>query len=774
MSKFSIPPDAMRWQAEQTDADEITSRSPHGLGSLLGQSRASEALRVGLNGEGVSQNVYLRGAVGTGRRALVDHWIAELDLSPRRSLDFCYVHNFSNPDRPRLMVMPGGQGHQFQQAMARISLFVRDRLPEILKNDPILSRREARKESAEREIRLKTSPLDKRLAEDGLTLIRTQSGPSSRVSIYPLVMGKPVSPEEYRNLVTQGQARDADRQAALKRIRNWQGELNKTAHEISQIWQQALQHIDQINATETARVLSELTAEVGRRFKSPGIDIFLREIIDDIVQKRIGRDTSHLADPTLLYGVNVLTSRLDRKSMPVVRATQPAVANLFGTIDPAWMSSGRAVTSFQGIRTGALLEADGGILVLDAADVLVEPGSWRMLMRSLRTGMAEVVPPELGWPYSAQSLKPQPIPLNVRVVLIGDQATWDELCRTDRDFAHLFGVLADFEETVPRDAEHVSGYASVLAERAEREGLHPFAESGIRAMIEYGARSAGEAERLSARFGDLDSLAREAFDQAREDDSKTVDHKHVQEALSGRQKRAGLALLRRLRAMDQGRVDLSLRGRIEGRITSAQRAVSGTLDIGLPIAVSATTVPGDHCDLRTDNDADLHCLTVMLGHLLRLDRPLHLTALISHEPALDGADPGLDLARTLSLISALAQIPIQQELAAVGAVRANGRIGPVRAINERIEAFYELCRWQGLTGQQAIVIPRANRNELMLDPEVIKACRNDMFQVFAVDSVTQALELATGQRAGAWKDGAFSEQSLLARARDRLASWSPG
>jgi ATP-dependent Lon protease len=774
MSKFAIPPEALRWQPDDETVTESTTRSVQKLSGNLGQSQAREALRLGLTSDGATQHVYLRGAVGTGRRSMIDHSISELDLAPRRSVDFCYVHNFSNPDRPRLIMLPGGQGHQFQQAMSRISLFVRDRLPEILKNDPIRSRREARKESAEREIRLKTSPLDKKLAKDGLALIRTQSGPSSRVSIYPLVMGKPVSPEEYRNLVTQGQARASDREAALKRVRDWQGEVNRVAHEINQIWQQALQHIDQINATETARILGELTAEVGRRFKSPGMDIFLREIIDDIVEKRIGRDTSHLAEPTLLYGANVLTSRLDRKSMPVIRATQPSVANLFGTIDPAWMSSGRAVTSFRGIRTGALLEADGGILVLDAADVRAEPGCWRMLMRSLRTGMAEVVPPELGWPYSAQSLKPEPIPVNVRVVLIGDQTTWDELCRSDRDFVHLFDVLADFDETLPRDPEHIKGYTRHLATQIDREGLNAFDRSGMQELIEYGARSAGEPGRLSARFGDINALTREASDLAREDGAETVERDHVRQALKQRHKRAGLPLQRRLRAADQGLFDLSLSGHIEGRTTSIQRSVSGTLEIGLPIVVHATVAAADRCEIRSSGDVDAHGLNVMLGHLLRLNEPSRLTAVIDHEPALEDSDRGLELARVLSLLSALAQVPLRREVAAVGQVRAHGQIGPVTAINERVETFHELCRRQGLTGQQAIVIPRANRTELMLDPAVVKACRNDMFQVFAVESVIQALELASGRRAGVWRDGTFPEQSLLARARERLTSWNAG
>jgi ATP-dependent Lon protease len=393
MVNFTIAPEQLRWTpGDDSVKEKSTRKAPQSIG-VVGQSDARQALKLALTSQSWHHNAYLRGSEASGRRALVHSLLDELKPAPRRSLDFCYVHNFAHPDRPRLIVLPGGQGRHFQQAMTRISLFVRDRLPEILKNDPIRSRREARKEAAEREIRHKIKPVEARLAEDGLALMRTQSGPTSRVSIYPQVMGKTVSPEEYRNLVTQGQAREEDRLKALKKAEHWQPEVNRFAHEINQIWQQAIQHIDQINATETARILGEMTTEVAKRFRADGLDIFLREIIDDIVEKRVRRDTSHLADPTLLYGVNVLTARADRKKAPTVYANQPSVANLFGTIDPAWLSGNRAVSSFRGIRTGSLLEADGGFLILDAADLISEPGCWRMLMRTLRTGLSEVVPP---------------------------------------------------------------------------------------------------------------------------------------------------------------------------------------------------------------------------------------------------------------------------------------------------------------------------------------------------------------------------------------------
>ncbi len=773
MSKFTIPPEKLRWQPAGSSLRDTSTHKAARASGIVGQDEARLALRFALTTSGHHHNAYLRGPEGSGRRTLIRSLLEELKPEPRRSQDFCYVHNFANPDRPRLIVLAGGQGRQFQHAMTRISLFVRDRLPEILKNDPIRSRREARKEAAEREIRLKVKPLENKLKGDGLALMRTQSGPTSRVSIYPLVMGKPVSPEEYRNLVTQGQAREEERLESLKKAESWQAEVNRVAHEVNQIWQQANQHIDQINATETARILGEMTAEVGRRFKANGMDVFLREIIDDIVEKRVGRDTSHLAEPTLLYGVNVLTARPDRQNAPVVYASQPSVANLFGTIDPAWMSSGRAVTSFRGIRTGALLEADGGFLVLDAADVLDEPGCWRMLMRALRTGLSEVVPPELGWPYSAQSLKPEPIPVQLRVLLTGDQATFDRLAAEDRDFEHLFRVLVDFDHSLARDQEGIDGYVRFMAGLVERESLPHLDQSAIEAVIEHGARLSPEKGRLSSCFGVLADLLREAAQLARDEGENEIARAQIEHALELKRTRHGLALKRLLREFNTGGSEIRLRGRADGIVLAATATHSAGHVQGLPCPIKAAVSPDRITEVLIDGRADDGGMVLALTRLLHLGSVPGLRALLqSVKPAEARADAvqdrGLDLACMSALLGSLAVAGLRQDLCLIGCVDAQGQVLPVSHINERIEAFFELCRQAGLSGQQAVVIPRASQNELMLGSELVKACANDMFQVYAVDNAIQAAELATGMKAGLWKDGAFSENSLLGRARAAL------
>ncbi len=772
MGNIKVSPEQLRWSPARNALPDTTTQSLQAATGIVGQTAARQALTFAIKSRSHNHNAYVRGPDGCGRRTLVTSLLKEIQPDAERALDFCYVHNFANPDRPRLIVLPGSQGRQFQQAMARISLFVRDRLPQILKNDPIRSRREARQEAAEREIRLKIAPLEKKLREDGLALIRTQSGPTSRVSIYPLVMGKPVSPEEYRNLVTQRQVREEDRQKAMALVEKWQGEVNRFAHDVNQIWQQALQHIDQINASETARLVGEMTGNVARKFKAPGMDVFLREIIDDIVDKRIGRDTSHLADPTLLYGVNVLTSRHSGDKAPVVFASQPSVASLFGTIDPAWMSSGRAVTSFRGIRTGALLEADGGYLVLDAGDVLAEPGSWRMLMRALRTGLTEVVPPELGWPYSAQSLKPEPIPIRVRVILTGNAELFEKLTREDADFIRLFKVVADFDDTTTRDQHGLHEYCRFLATLVAKEKLLHFEHGGILAMVQLGARLSAEPGRLSSRFGELADLAREASWLAQEEGATEVDKNHVESAFRNWRNRAQLPLSKRIRSITSGQMDLRLRGRSESQLNTCLSLRTGTFLHARPAPLSCVVTASPQCRILTAGRTHDDLLEVLLGQSLMLGIAPRILARLGRpgEQVHESTSP--TLAEACVLFGNLAQAAMRQDIALIGHLDDQGRACPVTNINEQVEAWFELCNQSGLSGQQGVIIPRANLEALMLDRALVKAAANDMFQVYAVDHFFQALELLTGLRIGSWRDQAFPQDSLLGRARARVLALS--
>ncbi|MGY6587320.1 MAG: AAA family ATPase [Wenzhouxiangella sp.] len=767
MATGKLPADELRWRADEQSLKNAAPRRIQGRTLVVGQPRARIALRTALTLPGQRAHVFVRGPAGSGRRSLVRSVLEELKPGPVRSLDFCYVHHFANPDRPRLIVLPGGQGRHLQQAMMRIALFIRDRLPNILDSDPIRSRRDARMETAEREVRLKVAPLESRLTEQGLALVRSQTGPSTRISIYAMVMGKAVSPEEYRNLVSQNQAHERDRLEAVERVRQWQGEVNLVAREISQIWQQALAHVDQINASEAARIMADLTADVSQRFQADGLELFLRELIDDVVEKRLGSDTSHLADPTLIYGVNVLTARDDRKNAPVVWANQPSVASLFGSIDPAWTQGGRAISSFRGIRTGALLDADGGFLIIDARHLLEEANAWSLLARSLRTRQVEVVPPSLGWPSNALSLRPEAIPVSVQVVLIGDDAIYRQLLDQDPAFSDLFAMLVDFEHSIERDQDGLGAYASFIGQLVEREALLPFSSDAIVALVEQGARLSDEVGRLSSQFSLLAELAREASARAKDDDRRQVGSQDVLQAVQQRHARAALPQIRMKRLLAQGCLRMSFSGQRRALINSVRLLRTGRFPAAQPLALQAVVNRGPESALLVDARPDEFGRLDTLAQLLRCPMVPGLRALIAclPKPQAPPATHDFGLAITALLLCSLADTPIRQGVAVIGSMDCHGFAGPVRAINERIEAFFDLCQAAGSTPDQGVIIPSACKAALMLNEKVIQACRQERFNVWTVERVEQALPLLTGLAAGRWQDGQFDDNSVLARAR---------
>ncbi|NBB92528.1 MAG: AAA family ATPase [Gammaproteobacteria bacterium] len=769
MARHAIPSEKLRWQAELEAIPGDSTRDIPVLDGTLGQDAAAEALHYGIASPGHNQHVFLRGPRGSGRRRLVDSMFSSIRPQARQSRDFCFVHNFSNPDRPRLILLPRGEGRPFQKQMHRIALFIRERLPEILANDPIRGRREARREAAERDVRVLLRPLEKKLDEEGLALIRSQAGPNARLQVAVKIMGKPVSQEEFRNMVARKQATEEDRKQIEQRIRSYEDELHKVARQIRQKWQQAQKHIEQIDVTETARILGEMTAEVAQRFKAPGIDTYLRETIDDVLEKRIGHETSQLADPTVLYGVNVLNMGGSEEGAPIVTTNAVSAASLFGTVDPAWRSGQRAVASFLGIRSGTLIQADGGFLVLDAEDLASEPDVFRQLLRILRTGEVAITAPTSDWSQAAQSLRPEAVPVDVGVILVGDEHAYRRLESLSSEFSRRFRLLADLDTSIARDREGIDYSCRFISAVVQQEGLAPLTRSALAALVEISSRLTDQPERLTTEIGRLSEITREAAFLAEEDEEREVGREHVELAFERIRRRAGLPWLSRMRReVDNGAI--RLRGRTASQVNIVTRMRIADEVFGLParLSVALAHAPAASLTLESGSEAlpSRQFLWPVIAELLQLDTMPALHAALTIDPALDAEDAAASLLGQVSgLLCALAGLSVRQDFAVIGSIDARGQIGHVEQVNERVEGFFQACSGAGLNGQQGVIIPAASRDRLMLDKNVVRACTNDQFRVYPAASIHETLELLTGKPAGSWKDGGFSEDSVLAKAR---------
>lgn len=501
--------------------------------------------------------------------------------------------------------------------------------------------------------------------------------------------------------------------------------------------------------------------------------------MNDVVENRMpGSAAENLPDATVVYGVNVVLTHESRGTSPVITENSPTMANLLGTVEPDFVAGGQVVSNYRGIRAGALVRADGGFLVLDARDVLTEPGAWRMLMRALRTRCVEIVPAEMGWPLTTQSIKPEPIDIQVRVILLGSSSLYYQLDQVDQDFSDLFKVLADFDSEIERSDEGVRQYAGVIAQLCRSEDLLPFTACAVAAMAEHGARIAARGGKVTARFGRIADIVREASFIARKAAHEQVTREDVEATVVRTRYRASLPSQRFQELVAKGTIRLMTDGEVVGQINGLAVIHAGPLAYGFPARLTATIGAGRSGVIDIEGAAALsgsihtkgfHILGGLLRHVLRTDHPLAFSASIAFEQSYGGIDgDSASGAEFCCLISALTGVPIRQGLAMTGAIDQLGHVQAIGGVNEKVDGFFDACQSHGLTGRQGAIIPTANAPDLMLRQDVVDACAAGQFHIYAVETVGEALEVLTGMTAGECDEaGQFPEGSLFALAQQR-------
>ena len=779
----ALKPEDLRWHVDESQLSFKSTAEVDPTEGIVGQPIALEAMRFGVECDAPGQNVYVRGVTGTGRMTLVTSLLEELGPMARRRLDRCYVHNFKQPDRPRLITLQSGEGPGFRRKMKSVAEFLQNRLGDALDSPPLKANREAIKEQTQDQIASITGPMEKELKDNGLAMVQLQAGPVAQAAIFPVVDGEPVSPEAYKQLVASGKIEEAKYKRVEESIREHSKRMAEVSSDASQVYQAGMQKMQEYMESETRSILQNLTRNVVDQFDSPAVKVFIGEVIDDVVENRlnVGPD-ANLPDPQVIYGVNVICSHENSGASPVITENSPTVANLFGTVEPDFVSGGQAVTNYRGISAGSLVHADGGFLILDAQELLSEPGSWRLLMRALRTSCVEIVPAELGWPLTSQSLKPEPIDISVRIILIGSSGLYYQLDQVDQDFSNLFKVLADFDSEIERSEFGVNQYAGVVSRMGREEDLLNFSSCGVAALAEHGARIASRKGKITARFGRIADIVREASFIAGNDGSELVSREHVERTVSRTKYRASLPSKRFQELINDGTIWVATSGSVVGQVNGLAVIHAGPLSYGFPARITATIGAGRAGVINIEGAAAMsgsihtkgfHILGGLLRHILHTDHPMAFSASIAFEQSYGGIDgDSASGAETCCLLSALTDVPIRQGIAMTGAIDQHGRIQAIGGVNEKIEGFFDACKAVGFNGEQGVLIPQSNAGDLMMRDDVIEACRKGQFNIYAVSSVQEALEVLTGMPAGiADEHGKYPEDSLLRLAQSRAAEF---
>lgn len=757
------------------------------LEGVIGQDRATQALSFGMDIESPGYHVYALGEPGTGRISSIKKFLeseAEGETVPQ---DWCYVNNFDEPDNPTALRFPSGRGREFKEDMENFVEQLRTDVPQAFESEEFENEREQIWKEFQEKRKEIFEKLEEKAQEDDLTLLQTQHG----IMVAPQIDGEVVSPDDFNELEedVRQEFEDArqeiqdDLRESIRKIQELQSDVRDDMKDLDRkVLGYAVEPlIDQLKEKYSALVSVVEYLEDVQESLMDDVQMFKQmEQLEQMQQQAPmfmqQGGTASLFDQ---YRVNLLVDRSDTEGAPVVHETNPTYYNLVGRIEHQGQF-GSMTTDYTMIKRGALHQANGGYLMLEAKDVLTTPFAWDALKRSLNED--QVKTEVMGQEYRAiqtQTLEPEPIPLDVKVVLIGNPLIYYLLYNVDDEFHKLFRVKADFDVQADWDEETIQQYARYVGSICEEENLPHFDPSGVARIVEEGARVVSDQDKLSVKLGDLNDLIRQSCYWSEENGNELVTDEDVQKAIDERIYRSNRLEERVRELIDEGTILIDTDGEQTGQVNGISVMPLGDYSFGKPTRITARTFAGDqgvvNIERETEMGGQIHnkgtmILSGYLGGQFAQDIPLTLSASITFEQQYQGVEGDSASSTELyALLSSLSGIPVRQELAVTGSVNQHGEIQAIGGVNEKVHGFYKVCEQDGLTGDQGVLIPKSNVRNLMLRNEVIEAVKSGNFHIYPVETVDQGIEILTGVPAGEQQDdGTFPEGTIKKAVKDRL------
>ncbi|MDD3651413.1 Lon protease family protein, partial [Immundisolibacter sp.] len=726
---------------------------------VVGQQRALAALEFGTGMRRDGYNLFILGAPGSGRHGVVRRFLEQRAAGEATPADWCYVHNFDAPHRPRALRFASGQGRRFRDAMAQLVEDLQGSIPGAFEGDEYQARRRVVEQEFKDRHEQAIDEIRERARAKDIALITTPGG----FAFAPLAGGEVMSPAAFHKLPEETRKRiEAD-------IEQLEQELGERLRRLPQWQKEARRRIRELDREVALGVVQPAVAELKAQFTdTPGVaeylDTVCRDVVDNVGDFMTAREDAgprppFAPEPSFTrYEVNLLIEHPPTRGAPVVYADLPNYPNLVGRLDHQ-ARFGTLFTDFTLIKSGALHEANGGYLLLDAMRLLTQPYAWDAMKRALRAKELRIEPLEraIGL-LTTVSLDPEPIPLEVTVLLIGDRRLYYLLAEYDPEFAELFKVAADFEDDLRRSPDLVADLARLLATQANRAGLLPFSAAAVARLIEHASRSVGDAQRMDVRLNYLTDLLTQADYFARRAEASQVQPLHVQQTIDAAQHRAGRIRERVQEAILRDTLLIDTAGERVGQINGLSVLGLGGVMFGRPSRITARVRPGSGRVLDIEREVELGgplhskgvlILSSFLAARYATGEPLSLSASLVFEQSYSGVDgDSASSAELYALLSALAEAPIRQSLAVTGSVNQFGQVQAIGGVNEKIEGFFDICLARGLSGEQGVLIPASNVQHLMLRVDVRDAVADGRFHIYAVRTIDEGIELLTGLPAG--------------------------
>lgn len=760
------------------------------LDGPVGQDVAVEAIRLSADMRHPRFNLAVYGPEGSGRHSTVLRILQGVAASRPVPRDWIYVNNFDQQDKPLALSLPSGEAPKLRDAVAALIEDLASRIPAVLVSEDCQTRRTA----IEQEFSARREAAFKELAESALkrnvAIMRTPTG----FSLAPMHDGEVLKAETMAGMA------EADRVRIEADIDATREELEDFLASLPELGREQREALAALNARMAERAVKSAMSRMNRSFaRNPAVRPYFEALHKDLVLnadlflswERSSAEAPFPRGPAALhddprfhrYAVNVIVTHQDRTGAPVIVETMPTLSNLTGRID--YMSQqGTLVTDFTQIKPGALHRANGGFLLLDIRRVLAEPFAWDALKRSLETRSIQITTAadRLGL-IATTTMEPEPIPLDLRVILVGDQQLFLLLSELDPDFSQFFRVAAEFADDMARDAGSMQLFARILATVGGQEGLRPVARDGVAALIDESSRAAEDQRKLSLRTSEVLDLMREADHLASRDGSAAITGAHVSTVIAAKERRLGRTRESLLEMVRGEKLLIATSGSVVGQVNGLTVADIGELRFGMPVRITARVRMGSGRVVDIEREAKLggpiHSKAVLIlsGFLAAryaADVPLSLWASLVFEQSYGRIEgDSASLAELCALMSALAEVPISQSFAVTGSVNQLGDVQPVGGINEKIEGFFRICAERGLTGRQGVLIPRGNLSSLMLRDDVVRAVAAGQFQIHAISHVDEAIAQLTGLPAGRRStNGEFESGSINANIEVRLLDFA--
>jgi lon-related putative ATP-dependent protease len=779
-----VPIEKLRWRCDPEALPFETTQTIQACEEVIGQERAQEAIRLGLKIPSVGYNIFVTGLTGTGRFTTIKCILEELNIQGKIPNDFCYVNNFKNPDMPHMLILSPGQGNAFKKEMETLLETLKKKIPLMFENETYLNKKKEVVEKFRNRQAEMFREFEKKVNKEGFALVQVQMGPYSRPGIFPLVEGNPVNIEQLESMVEEGKFSKEE----LEKLKEKQVELINELEDIFKETRKAEKEIKEELTSLDNEVISpavkDSISDIKEKFDYEKVRQYLDEVQEDILTN-LGRFREKEETPPPIpglvlpqpvdsfseYQVNVLVDNSETKGSPIIVETTPNYRNLFGTIERVVERSGIWKTDFLHIKAGSFLRANGGYLIFNALDALMEPWVWPALKRTLKNQVIEIQTYDPFYFFSTSALKPEPIECNTKVILIGDTQIYYLLYSLDDDFKKIFKIKADFDSVMNKDHNKIQQYASFIRKICDEDKLRPFDRTGIAAVVEHGVRITGRQKKLSTRFHLIADLLRESNYWAEKDGSDVVTEKHVDKAIDKRNYRVNLIEEKIQEMMDDGTILIDSDGKVVGQVNGLSVYNLGDYMFGKPSRITAKTSLGKAGIINIEREAEMSGpihnkgVYILAGYLrgkYAQDKPITMSASLCFEQSYSGIEgDSASSTEIYALLSSISGLPLRQDIAVTGSVNQKGEIQPIGGVNEKIEGFFDVCKAKGLTGKQGVMIPHLNVDDLMLRKDVVEAVKERKFHIYSVKTIDQGIEILTGTEAGEkLENGHFREGTV--------------